>query len=216
MDITTDIECREFTVVKRGYDPDEVRAFLKELINAGLKPSPVFAEVGDQVAELLETAHRTASSIEAQGRDDAARVTEEAAAAAAEQLAEIGAKQAEADALVAAASAKATQLVTDAEAIAANVTAEADRAAATLREEAEARLRERATTVIESAKRRLVKLLDAEREVHARLSSALASVNADPEEPLEREDEELLDQAFAEFFSDDVETEPSRTWILSD
>jgi hypothetical protein len=41
-------------------------------------------------------------------------------------------------------------------------------------------------------------------------------VNADPEEPLEREDEELLDQAFAEFFSDDVETEPSRTWILSD
>jgi DivIVA domain-containing protein len=216
MEITTDIECREFTIVKRGYDPDEVRTFLKELADAGLKPSPVFAEVGDQIAELLETAHRTAATIEAQAHADAAAIVEAAAAAAAEQLAEAGARRAAADAEVAEASARATQLVSDAEAIAENVAAESERAITARREAADELLRERATTVIEGANLRLRKLLDAEREVHARLSAALASVNADPKVPLERDDDQLLDHAFAEFFSDEVETEPSRTWILSE
>jgi DivIVA domain-containing protein len=216
MEITTDIECREFTVVKRGYDPDEVRTFLKELADAGLKPSPVFAEVGDQIAELLETAHRTAAAIEAQAHADAATIVEAATAAATEQLIDADARRAQADADVAAASERATQLVADAEAIAANVTAECERAVAARREAADEMLRERATTVIQGANLRLRKLLDAEREVHARLSAALASVNADPSVPLERDDEQLLDNAFAAFFSEDVETEPSRSWILSD
>jgi DivIVA domain-containing protein len=216
MEITTDIECREFTVVKRGYDPDEVRSFLKELAEAGLKPSPVFAEVGDQVAELLETAHRMAASVETQARVDADLVLEAAAAAAAEQLADAEARRLEAEAAVTAASERATQLVADAEAIAANVTAENERAITARREAADELLRERATTVIEGANLRLRKLLDAEREVHARLSAAFAGVNANPEAPLERDDEELLDHAFQQFFSEEIETEPSRSWILSD
>jgi DivIVA domain-containing protein len=216
MEITTEIECREFTVVKRGYDPDEVRTFLKELAEAGLKPSPVFAEVGDQVAELLETAHRMAASVESQARVDAEQIVEAAIAAVAEQLADAEAQRESAQLAIAAASERATQLVADAEAIAANVTAEAARAINARREAADVMLRERATTVIQGANLRLRKLLDAERDVHARLSAALASVNANPLAPLERDDEELLDQAFQEFFSEDVEIEPSRSWILSE
>jgi DivIVA domain-containing protein len=216
MEITTDIECREFTLVKRGYDPDEVRSFLKELVEAGLKPSPVFAEVGDRIAELLETAHRTAASVESQAHVDAEEIYEATVAAAAQILAEAGAERDAAAQLVTDASARATQLVADAEAIAANVAAEAERAITARREEADVLLRERATTVIQGANLRLRKLLDAEREVHARLSAALASVNADPLVPLERDDEELLDQAFRQFFSDDIEIEPSRSWILSE
>jgi DivIVA domain-containing protein len=212
----TDIECREFTVVKRGYDPDEVRTFLKDLAEAGLKPSPVFSEVGDQIAELLETAHRTAASAEAQAHADAAQIHEAATAAAAEQLAAAEAMRIEADLKIAEASARATQLVTDAEAIAANVAAESERTIAARREAADVLLRERATTVIQGANLRLRKLLDAEHDVHARLAAAFAGVNADPGEPLERDDDELLDQAFQEFFSEDVETEPSRSWILND
>ena len=61
----TDIECREFTVVKRGYDPDEVRSFLKDLAEAGLKPSPVFSEVGDQIAEASARATQLVTDAEA-------------------------------------------------------------------------------------------------------------------------------------------------------
>jgi DivIVA domain-containing protein len=234
MESTSEIERREFTVVRKGYDPDEVRTFLQELAEAGLRPSPVFEQLGESVADLLETAHRTAQSIESHARDDAERlvadaeaakaeaeadaqrVRDEAETAAAERLAEAERIRAEADAAVVEASAKATQLVADAEAIAANVAAESDHLAQARIDAAEEQARERATTVIESAKRRLRKLLEAEGEVHARLVAALASVNAEAGQPLMREDEELLDQAFAEFFSDDVETEPSRAWILSE
>ena len=234
MESTHDIERREFTVVRKGYDPDEVRTFLQELAEAGLRPSPVFEQLGESVADLLETAHRTAQTIESQARDDAERLLAEAeaskaeteaecqrlrdqaATAAQERLAEAERIRAEADAAVFEASAKAMQLIADAEAIAANVAAESDHAAQARVDAAEDQARERATTVIEGAKRRLRKLLDAEGEVHARLVAALASVNAEAAQPLMREDEELLDQAFAQFFSEDVETEPSRAWILSE
>jgi DivIVA domain-containing protein len=214
--ITLDAERREFTIVRRGYDPEEVRVFLRELAAAGLKPSPVFEQVGGQVADLLETAHRMSESIEAQAREDAARVKAECEQLRAEAEAAAAAARTEADARVVEAAAKASQIVADAETIAANVNADAEQAVAARVAAAEEFARERATTVIAGTKLRLRKLLDAEREVHARLSSALSSVNADPEVPLDREDEQLLDQAFAEFFGDDVEIEPSRSWILSD
>ncbi|HEV8297839.1 MAG TPA: DivIVA domain-containing protein [Acidimicrobiales bacterium] len=219
----TDLEGRAFTIVRRGYDPDEVRAFLQELIAAGLRPSPVFELVGEKVAELLETAYRTSESIEAQAREDAERMRAEcdqlranAEAAAAVVREDAERCRADAQVAVAEAAAKASQIVADAEAIADNVTAEADRLAADRVAAAEDHARHRANIIIANAKRRLRKVLDAEREVHARMCAALANLDADADEPPDGEDEELLDQAFAEFFADDVETEPSRSWILSE
>jgi DivIVA domain-containing protein len=230
----TDIECREFTIVRKGYDPDEVRSFLRDLADAGLKPSPVFGEVGEKVAELLETAHRTAESIEAHAVEaaaelkaeaeaaraeadaHAAKIREEADAYAAEQRAEAERLRSEADDAVRAAADKAAQIVADAESIAENVAAEAEQIATARAKAAEDQVRESAANVIEASKRRLRKLLDAEREVHARLTGALAGIDGDTDQPLDRDDELLLDNAFEQFFSEDIEMDASRTWILSD
>jgi hypothetical protein len=102
------------------------------------------------------------------------------------------------------------------EQVAANRLDEADRRAATLVAQAEHLAKERTTTIIENARVRLQRLLDAEREVHVRLAAAFSSVDAPVDMPLEREDEELLDLAFADFFSSDVEHDERRAWIQSD
>lgn len=72
-----DIESRKFRTVRKGYAPDEVKAFLSEVSQA-LRPHqqlrPGLVHVADEVANVLESAHRTAAEIEANARARAAEL----------------------------------------------------------------------------------------------------------------------------------------------
>ena len=85
-----DIESRAFRTVRKGYAPEEVRGFLHEIAaNLAAQPRPELAQVGAEVAHVLESAHRTASEIEANARTRAAEIIEEAEAAVAAQRSDI-------------------------------------------------------------------------------------------------------------------------------
>src|SRR4051794_38345335 len=76
-----DIESRTFRTVRKGYAPDEVRAFLHEVATkVAAQPRPELVQVGAEVANVLESAHRTASEIEANARARAAEIIAEAEA----------------------------------------------------------------------------------------------------------------------------------------
>src|SRR3979490_3358373 len=70
-----DIENRAFRTVRKGYSPEEVRVFLHEVaVSVAAQPRPELAQVGAEVANVLESAHRTASEIEANARTRAAEI----------------------------------------------------------------------------------------------------------------------------------------------
>src|SRR5215216_2617487 len=85
-----DIESRAFRTVRKGYAPEEVRGFLHEVAsNLAKQPRPELVQVGAEVANVLESAHRTASEIEANARSRAAEIIAEAEATVAAQRADI-------------------------------------------------------------------------------------------------------------------------------
>jgi DivIVA domain-containing protein len=81
-----DIERHQFATSKRGFDPDEVRRFLREVAEAQRQASesPRFGRIGDEVAAVLESAHRSAAAIEDAAQAEADRVRAAADAYAAE------------------------------------------------------------------------------------------------------------------------------------
>ena len=216
----SDIAAREFPVVRKGYDPAEVRAFLAQIGASGF--------VGDI----------DASEIEATARAYAERVIEQAESTAAAQRAEADiythTKHAAADAALAEAQhayaegvaaakaradealAQAEQVMSEADQKAAALLADAEAQATARLEAAEAHARERSAAILDDAKQQLQRLLDAEAEVHVRLTAAFANINSPDTHPIDREHEQLLDLAFAEFFTSDVEHDESRAWILSE
>ena len=74
-----DIENKTFRTVRKGYSPDEVRAFLREVATAS-EPHPraALVQVADEVAQVLESAHRTAAEIEENARLRALEIVREA------------------------------------------------------------------------------------------------------------------------------------------
>lgn len=206
---TSDIGVREFTVVRKGYDLAEVRAYLTELSNS------------------VHSCDIDLAAIEAEARAEAARIVDETeqASTAVRELADAYAadKQASADLALAEAEVVHAEGVATAKARAAEAVEHAERILRDAEAQATARLaaaeehaRIRSAAILDAAKQRLQRLLDAETDVHIRLAAALSSTLAPTGQPLERDDEALLDLAFAEFFTSDIEHDESRAWILSD
>lgn len=187
---TSEIAAQEFPVVRRGYDPSAVREFLTRLSETG-----VIAEI--DITTLEQAAQADAARVLADAEAEAAALRAQAAD-------EATALRAAAEADLAMAHAQARQILEDASVAATARLADADQ-----------RCSERAEAVIAETKQRLQRLLDAEAEVHVRLAAAFASIDAGPDHPIQREADDLLDLAFAEFFAADVEHDPSRAWILS-
>ncbi len=81
-----DIERRQFATVRKGFSPDEVRRFLADVAAAQREDQalPQFGRLGDEVASVLESAHRSASAIESAAQAEAERVRASADTYAAE------------------------------------------------------------------------------------------------------------------------------------
>jgi DivIVA domain-containing protein len=205
----SDIAAQEFPVVRKGYDPAEVRAFLTEICASGLVGDldleQVHATAQAEAARIVAEAQHSADDLVEQAIAEADRLREAASAALAEARTVLWEG-------IAAAKARSDQAVEHATALISAADAHAEERVRAAEEHA----RECATAVLDSAKRRLQRLLDAEAEVHHRLHAALGSVSAPSGQIIEREDEVLLDLAFAEFFESDFEHDESRAWILSD
>ena len=206
---TNDIGSPEFTVVRKGYDQAEVRAFFVELSTSvqscdiDLRAIEIAART--EAARLIEEADRASSE-----------VRERADSYAADKMASADLALAEAEIVhaegLAAAQARAAEAVEQSERMLG--AAEANAAARVAAAEEHARVRSAA--ILDRTKQRLQRLLDAETDVHIRLTAAMSSTLAPTGHPLERADDELLDLAFAEFFMSDIEHDESRAWILSD
>jgi DivIVA domain-containing protein len=196
---SSDIAQREFALVRRGYDPSEVRAFLADVASH----NDPFATLGAEVAGVLETAQRSA--------DQYAEI------ARAEADAYVATLRAEADAAAAAILAEATTDAARCRDEAMHLLAETEAACAQLRVEVEIEVRAQTQIVLDESQRRLDRAMIAECEVRDRLRAALKMVEMDDQMPsLLHSTDGVLDEAFAEFVSDNVEAEPSREWILSD
>lgn len=206
-----EVEARTFTMVRRGFDPDEVRAFLREVASQ-LDP---FAAVATQVADVLETAHRSADTYAASVRAEADAYAEATRAAADEYRRDTEARANEAAAATDAAAAERAAAL-EAEATRRREAVEA--ACAGLRARTEGELRAQVSAALDEAQRRLDRLVIAEREVADRLRAALDVVgtSAAMATLLDEARNTDLDEAFAEFLSDETAVEPSREWILSD
>ena len=81
-----DIEKRQFGTSRKGYSPDEVKRFLAEVADAQrqTEATPAFARLGDEVASVLESVHRSAESITTSAQTDAEQTRAEADAYAIE------------------------------------------------------------------------------------------------------------------------------------
>jgi DivIVA domain-containing protein len=216
-----EIATHDFSIVRRGFDPDQVRSFLGEM---AAQHDP-FTSLGAQVAGVLETAHRSADSYaeatRAQADAYAATRKAEADALAERQRAELDAQieqmRSESEMAKAAVLADAASDAARARAEAAQLLADTEAACVQLREEVEAEVRTAAVGVLEEHQRRLDRARIAECEVRDRLRAALKMVDMDDQLPdLLHSGSGLLDDAFEAFVSDDIEPEPSREWILND
>jgi DivIVA domain-containing protein len=206
---TSDIGSREFAVVRKGYDQAEVRAFLVELstsVHSGhVDLAAIEADAWAAAARIVEAAELASVAV----REQADAYAADKLASAELALAEAEVVQAEG---LAVAKSRAAEAVEEAE----RMLREAEAQAAARIAAAEEHARARSAAILERAKQRLQRMLDAEVDVHVRLASALSSTAAPTGQPLERDDEALLDLAFAEFFTNDIEHDESRAWILSD
>ncbi|MDH3753469.1 MAG: DivIVA domain-containing protein [Acidimicrobiia bacterium] len=66
-----EIEAKQFALVRKGYDPAEVDAFLRQLATRVAESAADFGPIGDQVAMVLQTANETAAAIVEKAEDDA-------------------------------------------------------------------------------------------------------------------------------------------------
>ncbi|MEO8693899.1 MAG: DivIVA domain-containing protein [Acidimicrobiales bacterium] len=124
-----DIESRAFRTVRKGYAPEEVRGFLHEVADSIAKqPRPELVQVGAEVANVLESAHRTASEIEANARARAAEIIAEAEATVASQRADIQRVKTQAEVELTNARAEAKRIRSEAEAFATNHRTSAEQA----------------------------------------------------------------------------------------
>jgi DivIVA domain-containing protein len=124
-----DIENRSFRTVRKGYSPDEVRAFLREVASAvAAQPRPELVQVGAEVANVLESAHRTAAEIEANARARAAEIIAEAEETITVQRSDIQRIKTQAEVELTNARADAKRIRTEAEAYATQLRTAADQA----------------------------------------------------------------------------------------
>ncbi|MCU1352458.1 MAG: DivIVA protein [Acidimicrobiales bacterium] len=201
MALTPDeIAGKEFLVGLRGYDKDEVRAFLAEVADelrtagpaAAPEPAPAapaataaapdWTQMGEEVAAVLRTAHEQAATLRAQaeaeiahgrqaGADDAASIRREAEAFGEARRVEAEADREEARRILGAAQDEALGVVADAQ-----------QRAERMLEGTERKARERAAQAIAAARDELDRLRGARaltrrqvEEIHGHLGAALES-----------------------------------------
>jgi DivIVA domain-containing protein len=72
-----EIDDQTFTLVRRGYDPDEVKAYFAKLLSSQ-SDSTDFAHIGEEIAQVLQTANDTATSMRDKASSEVASLTAEA------------------------------------------------------------------------------------------------------------------------------------------
>lgn len=133
-----ELENRAFTTKMRGYDPDEVQAFLADVARTlrdhKKQADRAYQAVGEEMGEMLQQARDRADAMIADAEQKAAGILADASAAAEETRSEA---QAEAEETRSAAQAEATVTRGSADQDAARTRAEAERAAAEMKHAAE-------------------------------------------------------------------------------
>lgn len=78
----------DFPTVRRGYDPEAVRAHLRSVADSikGRAATPLAETAADRVGSIIEAAERKAAEIEADARDEAERIVGAARREAREQV----------------------------------------------------------------------------------------------------------------------------------
>ena len=186
------IRRREFVTIRRGYDPDQVRAYLEqladqvELMRVLLREAQAeadsaarttaqqprhdpYEQLGERVASVIREADQVAETIRGEAHRDAERLTQDA--------------RADAD-----------RIRTDAQAKAEEARARADAAVRTAREEADrtiAGLATRRATLVEQLASMQVRLIEVAQELESAMDVRvtlpdIAAIEELPEEPPER------------------------------
>ncbi len=218
MPITPDqIENQVFSLVRRGYDPAEVDAFLREVATtlaqaqgglatpaAPVEPAPVaapepatgddYSRLGDEVAAILRQAHESVATMRHRAEADAALIREVANREATGIRAEAEAERLEAEQVLA-------QARSEAAAVRAELARERDAAA----ELTAAAARARAQQEVETARAGAQEALAVQRDVRGRLEgtrddidTALGRLVGEDEDPFDAIDTiDLTDTALA-------------------
>jgi len=159
-----EITGKKFSTTRKGYDPSEVDAFLRELASSlASTPADGFGQIGDEVASVLQAANETASSIRAKAETDAAAMLAEAEQARADH-----------DELRAAAKADAASILSDAESYARETRENADTYASAAKTETDS---EREASLDEARAIRSQAEEDGQRRVKALLETAQEKVD---------------------------------------
>lgn len=167
-----EIRRKTFTLVRRGFDPDETRAFLNELadqieaVTASARQHR-YRRLGQEVEAVLRTAHEQAARMRADAKRTAKAVKDDAALYALEQKREADQDRDEAKRLLVRSQERSASLVREAE----------EQAAGVVRT-AEALARTRTTQVLAQAQRRLDRLNRDEQQAQTRLRTAHVDLQA--------------------------------------
>ena len=117
-----EIEAHEFAMVKRAYNPEEVRSYLRKVANSVKEaPGRAFGDVGDRVASVFESADKAANEIK-----DAAEREPEAGEYVSYQTASVDRMRADVEERTVILEKKANQELADAHASASAVRKQAD------------------------------------------------------------------------------------------
>ena len=166
-----EIEAHEFAMVKRGYDPEEVRSYLRKVATS-MKDSPAraYGDVGDRVASVFESADKAATEIKEAAEREADALRREVDAYVKEQ-------RERADAALRDAEEQAAARAAEADAYYHHVHSEADHYASTTREEADRVASDLTDTAERDALQIRVRAADLEGRVAAETQRSRAEVD---------------------------------------
>ena len=168
-----EVEQQEFLVALRGYDKDEVHAFLRRLaadyreslFRAQAADGDPFSALGDHVATMMRTAVEAASELRNRVEEETATLREDTDRDVANLRNEAEQDRQEAAAILEAARVEADQIRRAAEDEASNLRRRAEDEAAHVRRAADEEGTRRVDGVIDEATRRYGRLDEAERQV---------------------------------------------------
>ena len=185
-----DIESRAFRTVRKGYAPEEVRGFLREIAaSVAAQPRPELVQVGAEVANVLESAHRTASEIEANARTRAAEIIAEAEAVVAAQRGDIQRVKIQAEVELTNARAEAKRIRSEAEAFSTQHRTSAEQAkmeAESFAEAEQARIKQLWASLNSETTTRKGEAEDHAKRVRAEADEAVRILRAEAEESANR------------------------------
>jgi DivIVA domain-containing protein len=167
-----EIRRKTFSLVRRGFDPDEVARYLGELadqidaITAAARQNR-YRKLGQEVEAVLRTAHEQAARMRIEAKRAAKAIKDDAALYALEQKREADQDRDEAKRMLVRSQERASSLVREAE----------EQAAGVVRT-AEALARTRTTQVLAQAQRRLDRVTRDEHQAQHRLRTAQVDLQA--------------------------------------